>query len=530
MKMKIGFTSIFPWRPHVEHTYFLAQLARQAGHTALFLTCDGDLPTCYPRELRPERAAWLQCAGCRAGGVRSYTSAGVSSIGSFHPNQLPASGRGADWSRSSASTLGRFESDADFTSPAFAELTQRLAPAADMAYDAARRWIDRERLDAICLFNGRMDVTRGVLEAARDAGVSFVSMERTWFGDGLQLLPGENCLGLRSVDQMMADWRDRPLSKVQALRAASHIASRFLRLNSKEWRAYNTAAKVTRWPVSNARRRILLVPGSRNEVWGHPDWASQWQQPTAAFDAVIEKLRLHPADLVIRCHPNWAEKIGSSSGHLSEAYFTDWALRRGIRVISSADTTSTLVLIEQADAIVIGGGSAALEAGILGKKVIAVSPSVYQQAGFQHTAYNGEQLQNLTFSTDIDESERFSEAVRVARQTLRFCYTMAHRLAQYVPYVRCATTTRYEYPEGADPERLIRLLASGNLEADDNHSGADCSEEDEVLELIRQRAWDTLLETNTDNQSANRPMKPVHRRWMFRPMDRLRDAMPRGDL
>jgi hypothetical protein len=530
MKMRIGFTSIFSWRPHVEHTYFLAQLARQAGHTALFLTCDSDLPTCYTRELRPERADWLQCAACRVGGIRSYAGHGVASIGSFLPGELLTSSRAIEWASSSASTLRRFESNADFASPVLAELAQRLAPAAGMAYDAARRWIDRERLDAICLFNGRMDATRGVLEAARDAGVPFISMERTWFGDGLQLLPGENCLGLRSVDRMMADWRDRPLSKVQAFRAVSHIASRFLQRNSKEWRAYNTAAQITGWPVNNGRHRILLVPGSRNEFWGHPDWASQWAEPTAAFDAVIEQLGLQSADLVMRCHPNWAEKIGSATGYFSEAYFTDWASRRGIHFIPSADKTSTLGLIEQADAIVIGGGSAALEAGILGKQVIAVSPSVYQQAGFQSTAYNPEQLCNLRLVTDLDKPARTSEAAEIARQTLRFCHTMIYRVPQYVPYVKCVTTTRYEYQEGADPQRLIKLLTSGHLEADDNHAAVNCTEEDGVLELIRQRAWNALLEVNVGDDSATGPTRPVRRRWMFRPIDQVRDAMPRGDL
>jgi len=355
-------------------------------------------------------------------------------------------------------------------------------------------------------------------------------MERTWFGDGLQLLPGENCLGLGSIDKMMADWRDRPISKTQALRAASHIASRFLRQNSKEWRAYNTGAQDTDWPVSNSRRRILLVPGSRNEFWGHPDWVSQWAEPTAAFDAVIEHFGLQPADLVMRCHPNWAEKIGNATGHLSEAYFTNWASKRGIHFIPSADTTSTLGLIQQADAIVIGGGSAALEAGILGKQVIAVSPSMYQQAGFQSTAYNLEQLRNLKLVRYLDNSTRISETARITRQTLRFCYTMVYRVPQYVPYVKCMTTTRYEYQEGADPERLIKLLTSGYLEADDNHAAVNCSEEDEVLELIRRRDWNGLLDMNIGNQFTAGLTKPVQRRWLFRPIDRVRDAMPRGDL
>lgn len=387
--MRVGFTNIFPWRPHVEHTFFLAQLARQAGHTVSFLACDGDLPSCYNRELKPGRSALLQCMACRVGGIRSYARENVSSLGVPALSEKPSKKAAAlTWAQSSASTLGRFESDADFASPLFSQLSERLAPAVAHAYQGAKRWIERDRLDAICLFNGRIDVTRGILEAARDMGVPYVSIERTWFGDGLQLLPNENCLGLQSVDRMVEEWRDSPLREGQGLMAAGHIAARFARKNTKEWRAYNTTARITEWPVAGGRRKVLLIPGSRNEFWGHPDWVSQWSEPTAAYDAVIEQLRLKPRDLVLRCHPNWAENIGSAGGQMSEAYFTSWARKRGVDVIPSADRTSTLGLIQQADAIVVGGGSAALEAGILGRQVIAVSPSAYQNAGIQSTAYN----------------------------------------------------------------------------------------------------------------------------------------------
>lgn len=528
--MRIGFTSIFSWRPHVEHLYYLAQIAREGGHTTLFLTCDSDLPTCYARELRPEKSDWLQCASCRIGGIRSYARKGISSIRTLAANEVQVSKREIEWMRSSASTLGRFETNAQFASPQMATLMQRLAPAVAKTYEATRRWIDRERLDAICLFNGRMDATCGVLEAAKDAGVPFISMERTWFGDGLQLLPNENCLGLQTVDQMMADWRDQPLSKAQAIRSSSHIASRFLRRNSKEWRAYNTSAQVTDWPVAGGRCRILLVPGSRNESMGHPDWASQWSEPTEAFDAVIEHLGLQPTDIVLRCHPNWAEKIGHVTGHMSESYFTNWAVKRGIHVIPSADRTSTLGLIEQADAVVLGGGSAALEAGILGKQVIAVSPSMYQQAGFQSAAYNPDQLCGLTLLKDANESKRTLETARIARQTLRFCYTMVYRIPQHVPYVKCVTTTRYAYYDGADPEILTRLIVTQQLEADDAYAASDCSGEDNVLELIGQGEWGALMEAAADLPVANVLPKLVQRRWLFRPIDRLRNAMPRGDL
>jgi hypothetical protein len=325
---------------------------------------------------------------------------------------------------------------------------------------------------------------------------------------------------------MVRAWREAPLTRAQAARAAGHMAARFLRRNKTEWRAYNTSAKETAWPAAG-RRRILLLPGSRNEVWAHPDWTPGWRQMTDAYDALIERWQLAPAELVLRCHPNWGQNIGSVPGTLSERYFAGWAQRGGIHCISSADTMSTQGLMEQADAVVVSGGSAGVDAGILGKQVVAVAPSVYQCAGFQHTVYQPSELDGLGFVGDLGAPERQRASERIARQTLRFCYTMIYRIPQYVKHVRCITTTRYAYLDGADPSRLIELIRSGKLQPDDADAAADAVGEDELLGEIRARRWAGLLEAAPE---AAGPLHSVRRRWLYRPLGRLRDALPRGDL
>lgn len=526
--MHIGFTSIYAWRPHVEHLHYLATLARDGGHTASFLACDGDLDACYTRELRPSRSAALHCSLCRLGGIRSYESASVGSIGKLDDPALQLPPHAASWCRSSAATLGRFESADEFGSVEFAAIESKLAPATAKAYRAALRWIEKARLDAICLFNGRMDATRAVMQAARAAHIPCVSLERTWFGDGLQLIPNDNCLGLKEIHRMMEHWRDRPLERGQAQRAASLIASRFLRRNGREWRAYNLSARVTEWPHRDAARKILLVPGSRNEVWGHPDWASAWGDTLAGYDALIEHLRLRPHELVLRCHPNWGERIGTVDGARSEAYFSDWARRRGVHCIASRDPASTLGLIEQADAIVVSGGSAALEAGAIGRQVIALTPSIYHRAGFQSDADAPESLSRLRLHSDLAPDAVRDERRRIARLTLRFAYTMNFRVAQYVDHVRCITTTRYQYRNGADPQRLPLLLKRGTLDADDPRFAQETAGEDDVLDTIELRRWTDLVDV--PSQEAVRPVRPIRRRWMLRPIDRIREALPRGDL
>jgi hypothetical protein len=520
---RIGFAVLYAWRPHVEHAHFLASIAEQGGHVAFHLACDADLPNCYTHQLR-DRPHWQECLKCRAGAIRSYTGTRVSAIGDYLGQDDAVAER--EWAYSSASTLGRFESAEEYASPAFRELVDRLLPAVERAYRAARAWIRAQRLDAVCVFNGRMDATRGILEAARSLGVRVISMERTWFSHGLQLYPEESCLGLRSVDRLVGEWRDRPLTERQARAAASYPASRFLRRNTTEWRAYNVDGKAAAWPVTGGRRRILLIPSSVNEVWGHPDWKSGWSDPLAAYDALVAQLGLQPADLLLRCHPNWAENIGHQGGERSERHYLQWARSRGVAAIASGEKTSTLGLIEQCDAIVVAGGSAALEAGMLGKQVIGIAPSTYQEAGLRDAATDPASLAQLRLHDTLPEAERGARARRIARQTLRFAYTMIHRVPQYVDEVRAETTTRFRYDMGADPARFIELIRTGVLQPDDADFAADERAEDDVLRCVAEGCWEELA------QPPELPLRkrvPIRRRLIFRSVDLVRDRMPLGD-
>lgn len=527
--MRIGFASLYAWRPHVEHMHYLALLAQQAGHEVRFLACDGDLPSCYSRQLRPHNMAAWECFKCRAGSTRSFEARGVSGIGMLTPT---APGDAVDarftaWARSSANTLWRFETPAEFDSDDATRTASELAPAVARAYEAARRWIEREALDGVYLFNGRMDVTRGVLEAARDKGVPFVSVERTWFGDGIALLPGENCLGLRSIDRMVSRYSEVPLLEAQAARAARHVASRFLRVNTTEWRAYNQQATRTPWPGAGRGPRVLILPSSRNEFHGHPDWANGWREPTQALDAVLDHLDLAPGDCVLRCHPNWSERIGHATGERPERYYTEWARARGVILMASGDRTSTLGLIEEADAVVVNGSSAGLEAGVLGKQVISTGPSWYQAAGFISRVHVPDELSSLVLTGTRDEAARAASADDTARRALRFGYTMIARAPQFVNQVRASNSLDYDYATGADASRIARLLETQQLDADDGDSGTSLDAENGMLEAIRNRRWSNML-IRPGVVYSIAPMK-VSRRRAFQAVNRLRRMRPMGD-
>lgn len=526
--MRIGFASLYAWRPHVEHMHYLALLAQQAGHEVRFLACDGDLPSCYSREMRPDNAAWWECLKCRAGASRSFAAHGVTGIGALADRRSSVEPRFAAWARSSANTLWRFETPAEFAGEQAQRTADALVPAIARTYAAALRWIERECLDGVYLFNGRMDVTRAVLEAARDAGIPYVSVERSWFGDGIQLLPGEDCLGLQSIDRLVAQYSELPLTAPQAARIARHVASRFLRVNTTEWRAYNQQAMRTPWPRRGSGPRVLMLPSSRNEFHGHPDWATAWTEPTAALDAVMSHLNLRATDCVLRCHPNWGESIGHASGERPERYYTEWATDRGVHVVASADPASTLGLIEEADAVVVNGSSAGLEAGVLGKQVIAIGPSWYQAAGYADRAYSVAGVTGLAMNALQTTFERAATSDEIARRALRFGYCMVGRAPQFTSHVLSTSAVDFSYPGGGDADKIERLLRSQTLEAEDASFAPSTSEEDAVLAQIAQRDWAALLTAAQTSTPERAVSSPLRRRWWARSIGQLRSLWPVG--
>ncbi|WP_416049412.1 hypothetical protein [Cupriavidus basilensis] len=519
--MRLGFASIYAYRPHVEHVYFLSTMMKSRGHEVFFLSCDSALSECYTRELRDNSSSAKECMKCTMGGMRSFASGSVDSMRRYRdPAGAAQAGDAAQqWGFSGACTILRTESQVDKQTEEFRGLHQRLATGAAEAFAAACRWIEDRQLDGIVCFNGRMEGPRALLEAAKAKGIPFISVERTWFGDGLLLIPDQNCLALGEVGRVVGEYRDKPLTEAQARSVASLLAARFLRTNTLEWRAYNRNAEDLEWPAQSNGLKLLITPSSLNEFDGHPDWRTNWPNQIAALDFLFDHLDVDPASCILRCHPNWGETIGLRDGSLAERMYTEWARRRGVHIIGSGERANTLGLIAQADAVVVNGGSAAFEAGALGKQVIALGTSIYQTAGFQIRLYGPEDVDNLSMVGKQNPDE-------IARQVLRFAYTFNFRFNQYVSDIRARTTTQYVYNPTPDASRLERLLLTRSVEADDVEVASDAAGEDRVLTLLRERRWEELREAQKPIPEEYRPLQ---RRGVFRYLDAIRERMPIGD-
>lgn len=518
MRMNVGFVNVFSFRPHVEQLYYLASVLREAGHHVCFLTCDAAVDNCYPRALKGSGKA-KECAKCVLGGVRSYTNEAVTAIRNRESLDLPDEVLD-NLALSSSCTLTRTESEVEWLEPEVVQVRKSLYVPISSTYSSAKRWIEENALDGVICFNGRMDLTRAVTYACEQLGVPFITHERPWFSQGLHLTPNANCLSLKAVGDMVAEFDDRPLTLKQARIAGKHIGERFLQRNSLEWRLYNKNPEPAPWPLKTEGVRVLVLPSSKNEFAGHAEWKSPWVDNTHALDDFFAAFSIAPEQVVVRCHPNWAEKIGKVGGGRSLRLYKEWANKRSIYCISSEQKANTYDLIQQADIVVLNGGSSAVEAGACGKQVICLGPSTYARAGFVRAFSDKASMYALGARTDLDP-----ELVR--RKTLRFLYVRSHRHPQFVDYVRPIETTRYRYFSGADAARIVDIFRTGVLTADDPDWAVGDSEEVIVLQLLIDKNWAELA--NYEIQDAVLPAMDIKRRPALRWVDHVRAKLPRGD-
>jgi hypothetical protein len=421
---------------------------------------------------------------------------------------------------SSSCTLNRTESEEDWDVPEVVAVRQSMYEPIQRTYASTRQWIADNHLDAVVCFNGRMDLTRAVIHACEQADIPFVTHERTWFGDGIQLLPNANCLSLKALNRMVEEYDNKPLTQEQVNIAGKLAGERFLQRNSLEWRLYNQNPEPGPWPLSAEGPKVLVLPSSKNEFAGHPEWMTEWTDNTQALDDLFSAFSIKPEQVVVRFHPNWAENIGQVSGSRSLELYLKWAKKNRIYYISSEQKASTYDLIQQADIVVMNGGSSAVEAGVCGKQVICMGPSSYQKAGFVRVFLTKNSLQVPEALVPIDPDV-------VIRKTLRFLYVRSHRYPQYVKHVRALETTRYEYLEGADPERLMSMFGSGELIADDPVFADDESEESEVIDALKEKQWGALADYVLPHYEGN-PLI-IGRRAGLRWVDSYRSKLPRGD-
>ena len=487
------------------------------------MECPGSLNACYSK--LNSAGAIARCMSCRIGRASTYGNSEVIAISSQLPSETLGANEINEGLISSAVTLHREEVESNyFTSKNLTDSIDQMSVNYLRTYHSVLDFIEKKNLASLVVFNGRIDMTRAAIEAAAHANINFITHERTFMGHGIQMHVNENILGLRDRIAFNERFDQESLNAHQARLAGSEIAKRFLGTNFLEWRVYNAGSpNLSGWPTNTTREKILIIPSSRSETGSHKDWETPWDLSIDGLDLLLKAVGANKDQVVVRFHPNWIQKVGKSIGTSSRKLYKKWCETNGYHYIDSHEKVSTMGLIADCDVAVLNGGSAAIEAGALGKKVISLGPSAYKGSGF------------CKFIETIESIEKFSgfdnwmPKEQIIRGTLRYVYTALARFPQYFNDVRALTTTNHIAFEGADPSRLESIIKAGRLLPDDISVGV-ASEENHVIDLISDHSWQRLVDLEPKFQDSNRTQLDIKKKFPYNYLDKVRQNFKRGDL
>jgi hypothetical protein len=457
------------------------------------------------------------------GRASTHGGSEVHKISSNLPSEILSSDEINQGLISSAVTLHREEVESNYSNnEKLVDSISRLRSNYLRTYYSTLDLIEKQQLESLIVFNGRIDMTRAAIEAAKYANINFVTHERAFMGHGIQMHVNENILGLKDRVILNSQFDKEHLTKYQARLAGAEIAKRFLGKNVLEWRMYNVgSSELPKWPTKTTKQKILIIPSSRSETGSHEDWKTPWNISTDGLDLFLKSAKIKKDQIVVRFHPNWMQKVGTSTGQSSRKLYKDWCERNDYYFIDSHESVSTMALIDECDVAILNGGSAAIEAGALGKKIISLGPSAYKGASFCRFL---ETLESIESFSNFDD---WMSREQIICSTLRYVYTAFARFPQYFDYVRACQPTEFIFYEGADPGRLEKMIKTGKLTADDFSIGLE-NDEGEVINLIRNQHWERLMEIEPEFKNKNQLQ--IEKAFPYKYIDKARNYLKRGDL
>ena len=479
--MRIGLIPFFGWMPHTAHFIYLTHALRTLGHQVTTLTCDSRLASCYGIEAKGTAKRTRSCVTCRFSNHFVTAQAAQHTTFQTWASDEPAPAP-VEWVQSSLRTLHRIEGDTTLDTLAQSSQAEHLRAASGVVFDAVQNWCKTQQLDFVFFFNGRMDISRAALEALRQNNVPFASIERSFAGHGINILPGEDCLGLQAVHRLTKSARDTPLPRANAVAAGKFLFDRLKGQTATEWRNYQQDATAGSWPLDTSGLRVLILPSSMNEVQGSQDYTMDWTSPAAGYESVLAAAGVNPNQVVVRGHPNWSQDIGISQGNKISQHYIDWTKTQGYHYIAAHSKVRTADLMRDADLILVSHSSAAYEAGAVARNVITVGTAHYAQAGFAYNASSPAKLAQVIQNLNLQRGMTMIPERR--RRLLRYIHTASARIPMF-PRTIVPRDARYcDMYQPPNFDRLKAILSGNPLDLEPMYAAQSEDAENDVLALL----------------------------------------------
>lgn len=259
-----------------------------------------------------------------------------------------------------------------------------------ISFNSVQEYLVRNpQISQIALINGRFPCQRGVIEAAICANISWSSYER---GSYEMTLPPFLYSAERYFSAANYWYAPFPayarVEKQEAILAMDLSPERVHSKDVENWflsrrKAGGTNRFAEEWKdtstENSSKELVVFFTSSVDEFaelgasWKEAEWQDQWE----AFDYLIPLLLSQDYRVVLRVHPNLAEKPSKTGRVTREAIDALASKFPEIEVIEPRAKTNSYALLEIADLVIVWFSTIGLEASQMGVRAICLSSSEY---------------------------------------------------------------------------------------------------------------------------------------------------------
>ncbi|MFC4161599.1 glycosyltransferase [Chitinimonas lacunae] len=336
-----------------------------------------------------------------------------------------------EWVRSSVNTQLRCWI-IELNDPRHAAAYRQYLYGAALAAIVFEKYFAARRPDYIFMMNGRTFAPRTLLEMAKARGIPVAVHEFGRSEETRMLRADENCHSLEGFNRAWTSWAELPLTPTEAAEVAEHLKRRIGGSVDFAYNKHNDSSLAAFVTPGETRRIVTLFTSSTDEIASAKGWGWHYDQLQWLAE-VIAYFRHHPEYLlVIRCHPNHRHALmGDDYQFLGglERLLAD--MPDNVRLIRPSDKCNSYELLALAHAVLVYSSTVAMEAALLGCRVLLAGGGLYRGRRFAYE-YEGPladfQLALDAFlSSDVDQRWRTAAA--------RFFHFLYYKQVYDVPLV-----------------------------------------------------------------------------------------------
>ncbi|MEX0598633.1 MAG: hypothetical protein WD512_19275, partial [Candidatus Paceibacterota bacterium] len=498
---KIGVISLFPFRPHVQNMAFLTKLLIRDGYEVRVLHCDAEFDFCYYKLFNDKKSKFYpNCLTCNIGSLKHFVSENLVDPISEYVNlggadKLEITEEDRINAVNSIANVHRIEDYNELYSIRESEQYEALLNAKDKMNNAFYSWYNSRDLDGVVLFNGRMDLANSILKVCKNNNYPVVTVESSGSDRGLRIIPNENALSKVEFERLLENYIERPLTNDQLKVAITFFNGRLKRDNAFEWRQYHEDSN-NDYNWVGAGKKVLILPSSNYEFYGNYDLSDCWNNASEGFKYILEKLNIKKNNILVRFHPNWARSIAEYKGKNSINHYKRFCQDNGYKFIESESKINTQALMEDADIVIVNGGSSAIEATLMGKLVYNVFPAKFSKAKFVTNIFS--KNDNVT----LEKLETNLKKERI-KYCLRYLYFNMRRFPQYINAIRVKSSIQNEYNFETDSKQLTHVLSTQTVGLSDIEFDVDNKKEKKFVQNLFYDHRYYVDRINQDNNVRN---------------------------